>query len=424
MGLHVPPTNINKCRFHVYFGMNPRVFIVTHIPTSSSTSFVSRFTEHIPARCLSPQVSSCLASAFAMEILQFCIKPLIYLYSKRWRSMLYFRVSHGQVILDQLILNSKLFNRSAKTNTIFDCNVSYRYHQCENMLTNGWHSQLLQHQVPRSSQWRGICIAAINTGNMQTVVILFQTAPAAVCRAGLQTGLQTGHGPVMLMPVLPIGWQWVKSYNPRPQRRKLKLAQGYPWERVSQKADIPVCFKLSDPIWALYSKPLFMIIYMQTLSSLLCTLINGMVSWKFRTDPLCFHSNTSPASSSTSFVLRFTCSLNTSLHVAVCSIFSQGGHTSHSASHMRHLTAQVTLLFKARTYFTYKNMPNSQYTKVVAASATDAEMNWNDKGIPDREDWMMIKPSKTGDLLIISLAPVGSAFDFQMQYKILSNHWK
>ena len=59
MGLHVPPTNINKCRFHVYFGMNPRVFIVTHIPTSSSTSFVSRFTEHIPARCLSPQVSSC-----------------------------------------------------------------------------------------------------------------------------------------------------------------------------------------------------------------------------------------------------------------------------------------------------------------------------------------------------------------------------
>ena len=54
--------------------------------------------------------------------------------------MLYFRVSHGQVILDQLILNSKLFNRSTKTNTIFDCNVSYRYHQCENMLTSGWHS--------------------------------------------------------------------------------------------------------------------------------------------------------------------------------------------------------------------------------------------------------------------------------------------
>ena len=64
--------------------------------------------------------------------------------------MLYFRVSHGQLILDQLILNLKLFNRSAKTNTIFDCNVSYRYHQCENMLTNGWHS----HAEILSNQYR------------------------------------------------------------------------------------------------------------------------------------------------------------------------------------------------------------------------------------------------------------------------------
>ena len=40
-------------------------------------------------------------------------------------------------------------------------------------------------------------------------------------------------------------------------------------------------------------------------------------------------------------------------------IFGPSTPPGHSASHMRHLTAQVTLLFKARTYFTYKNMPNS-----------------------------------------------------------------
>ena len=36
---------------------------------------------------------------------------------------------------------------------------------------------------------------------MQTVVILFETAPAAVRRAGLQTGLQTDQEPELPMPM-------------------------------------------------------------------------------------------------------------------------------------------------------------------------------------------------------------------------------
>ena len=60
------------------------------------------------------------------------------------------------------------------------------------------------------------------------------------------------------------------------------------------------------------------------------------------------------------------------------------------------------------------------------ANALPVGMDWadgrvdvnvaNPKGNPDRDDWIMIKLSKPCDLLIISLAPVGSRFDFQMQY--------
>ena len=78
-----------------------------------------------------------------------------------------------------------------------------------------------------------------------------------------------------------------------------------------------------------------------------------------------------------------------------------------------------TLQLKWRCFLKQGHTSHTKTCQIVStqkSTATDAEMNWNDKGIPDREDWMMIKPSKPGDLLIISLAPVGSGFDFQMQY--------
>ena len=150
---------------------------------------------------------------------------------------------------------------------------------------------------------------------------------------------------------------------------------------------------------------------MQTLSSLLCTWINGMVSWKFRTDPLCFYSNTSPASSSTSFVLRFTCSLNMLLFVL---FIPKVATQFHSASHMRHLTAQVTLLQGHTLHTKTCQIVNSTQNSLRLRRLT---RKWTEtiKAIQIGMTAMMIKPSKPCDLLIISLAPVGSRFYFQMQ---------